>query len=185
MTRGILGGVLAIVLAAMAHAAAAQPAATPSASAPPSERQLALARELVEATGISGMLTAELRDVVGQTYASMAPAASPQTEARRKVLEEAQADAMSRLAPKIVQSMVDGYARNFTAKELSDTLAFYESPTGKAMVVKMPQLMRGMTANMIRDLPEIRREMGEEACAKITCTAAERTAFFGAAAAKN
>jgi hypothetical protein len=185
MTRAILGGVLAIVLAAMAHAAAAQPAATPSAAAPLSERQLALARELVAATGIDKMLSAELRETVGQVYASLAPAASPQTEARRKVLEQAQSDAMARMAPNIVQSMVDGYAGNFTAQELSDTLAYYKSPTGRAMAAKTPQLMRGITANMIRDLPELRREMGEEACAKITCTPAERTAFFGAQAAKN
>jgi hypothetical protein len=34
-------------------------------------------------------------------------------------------------------------------------------------------------------MPQIRRDMGEDVCAKITCTATERAAFFGPEPAKN
>lgn len=180
MARITAGGILATLIAAAAYSTAAQPVSSPSAAAPPSRRQLALARQLVESTGVTKSLSTTLHDMVGSAYASLPSTGSDEAQARRKVYEQAQADAMTRMAPKIVDSMVDGYARNFTEKELSDLLAFYQGPAGRVAIVKMPLVMRSVTSELIADLPQLRRDMGEEICAKVTCTTAERTAFFGA-----
>jgi len=185
MTRTMVGGILAIFLATSAYSATAQPASGTADAGSPDGRTLVLARQVVDATNISTMLSATLHNMVGQAYATLTPAASAESQARRKVYADAQEDATAKMVPKIVESMVNNYARNFTAQELSDLLAFYQSPTGRSMVAKTPQLMRGVTTDMIALLPEVRRDMGEEVCAKVTCTPAERTAFFGAAAAKN
>ena len=182
MARRFIGGVLAMVLGACAFPAAPQPAPATAGDAAPSGAKLDLARQLVEASGVEAALSASFRDVVGQTYASLKPASSTEAQARRRVFADAQADAMAKITPKIVASLVDNYARDYTTEELSDLLAFYRSPSGRSMVAKTPQLMRRVTANLIGLVPEIRRDMGEEACAKITCTAAEKHILLGGAA---
>jgi len=185
MTRTMVGGILAVFLATSAYSATAQPTSGTADAAPPDSRTLELARQVVDATGVRTSLSGTMQSMIGQTYASLAPAGSAEAEARRKVFADAQADATAKMVPKIIDIMVDSYARNFTVQELSDLLAFYQSPSGRSMVAKTPQLMRSVTGELVALMPGVRRDMGEEVCAKITCTPAERTAFFGATAAKN
>jgi hypothetical protein len=185
MKRAMVGGILAILLATSAYSATAQSASAMADAAPPDGRTLELARQVVDATGVRTSLSGTMQSVISQTYASLAPAGSAEAEARRKVFADAQADATARMVPKLIDIMVDAYARNFTARELADLLAFYRSPTGRSMVAKTPQLMRSVTGELVALMPGVRHDMGEEVCAKITCTPAERTAFFGATAAKN
>src|SRR5271165_2889992 len=142
MARRLIGGVLAMVLGVLAWPAAGQPAPAMASDVAPSGAKLELARQVVEATGVEAALSASFHDMVGQTYASLKPASSAQAQARRQVFADAQADAMAKIAPKIVESLVDSYARDYTTKELTDVLAFYQSPSGRSMVAKTPQLMR-------------------------------------------
>jgi len=180
MKRVLISAALAMAMAAT-HPARAQATTAPGADAAPSAHQLELARQLVAASGMNATLSASLRNTIGQLYATLKPAASAEAEARRRVFAEAQADATAKIVPQITESLVNGYARTFTAQELSDVLAFYQSPSGRSMVAKTPQLMQGVTVSLFALIPQLRRDMGDEVCAKITCTAAERTAFFGAA----
>ncbi len=175
MARRPIGAVLAIILAAATGQAAAQPA--PVADAAPSSAKLELARQLVEATNMEASLSGSLRDMIAQSYASIAPAGTPEAQARRKVFADAQANAMIKITPKIVDSLVDNYARDYTTQELNDLLAFYRSPTGRSLVAKSPQLLKRVTSDLIGLLPQMRHDMGDEACAKVTCTQAERKAF--------
>jgi len=39
--------------------------------------------------------------------------------------------------------------------------------------------MQGVTSQLVGLVPQTRRDMGTEICAKITCTAAQTAAFFG------
>jgi hypothetical protein len=39
--------------------------------------------------------------------------------------------------------------------------------------------MQGVMVEMVRLTPQLRRDMGEEICAKVTCTASEKAAYFG------
>ncbi|AYC33589.1 DUF2059 domain-containing protein [Pseudomonas cavernae] len=66
-------------------------------------------------------------------------------EAKKAVLESYQAKANTALDKavgwdKIKPDMVKLYTSNFTEQELKDLLAFYESPLGKKMLQKMPEL---------------------------------------------
>ena len=174
MKRVLISAALAMAMA-MGLPVVAQPTAAPAADAP-SARQLELARQLVAASGMNATLSAGLRNSIGQLYATLKPAASADAEARRKVFADAQADATAKIVPQITESLVNGYARTFSAQELSDVLAFYQSPSGRAMVAKTPQLMQGVTASLFALIPQLRRDMGDEVCAKITCTAASAPA---------
>jgi hypothetical protein len=171
-------------MAASAYPTISQPAPATAGDAAPSARKLELAHQVVEATGIGASLSASMHDAVSRAFASLEPAGSADAQARWKVFADAQADASAKMSPKIVDSLVDSYARNFTEKELSDLLAFYRSPSGRSMVAKTPQVLRSVTTDLAGFLPQMRRDTGEQACAKLTCTPAERAAF-GLAPATN
>jgi len=171
---------------AIAQPVAGQPSpAQPAADASPSAHKLALARQVVEATRMDAIMTGAFRTMAAQVTASAGKSLSADRQARMKIIGEAEGAALAKLVPQIVDSMVSGYARNFTERELSDMLAFYQSPSGRSMVAKTPQFMQGMMAEMAALTPRIRRDMGQDVCAKVTCTAAERAAFFGPEPAKN
>jgi hypothetical protein len=63
---------------------------------------------------------------------------------------------------KMKPMFVDIYAEVFTAKELDDITAFYESPEGQKFVEKQPELMRvtmqKMQGLMAEIMPEIQKE---------------------------
>ncbi len=60
------------------------------------------------------------------------------------------------------EMFVDIYAEVFTAEELDDIIAFYESPQGQKYVEKQPELtrvtMQKMQAVMAEIMPEIQKE---------------------------
>ena len=51
---------------------------------------------------------------------------------------------MDRLMPLYVQT----YSSNFTQEEVDGMIAFYQSPAGKSMIAKTPQLMQGLMTGM-------------------------------------
>jgi hypothetical protein len=75
--------------------------------------------------------------------------------------------------------MARAYAETYSEQELSDILTFYKSPSGSALATKAPQLAQESLGGYFKLLPEIMRDAGEEVCAKTTCTAAQKAAFFG------
>ena len=189
MKRMALGVAFAASLLISAQPAAAQTAAQPapaqSAEPAPSAHKLELARQVVEASGMDDTLTNGLRAAAAQMTASAAKSLSPDRQAKMKIIGEAEGDALAKMGPQIIDNVVDGYARDFTEQELTDFLAFYRSPSGRAMVTKLPQFMHGLLSEMSALMPQVRRDMGEEICAKTTCTAAERAAYFGPEPAKS
>jgi Uncharacterized protein conserved in bacteria len=56
---------------------------------------------------------------------------------------------------------VDLYSKNFTQKEVDDMIAFYKSPSGQAMVAKMPAVMgqavQVMQGKMAALMPQLRQ----------------------------
>jgi hypothetical protein len=170
--------VLALVSASVTQTTA-QPAPASSEESAPSARKLELARQLVQISDLKTNMTAAMRNMAGQFAAQGAGTLSPERQAKLKVVADAEADVLPRMVPRIEEAMVQGYARNFTEQELSAALAFYQSPSGRAIVAKTPLLMQGVMVEMVRLTPELRRELGEEICAKTTCTAAEKAGYFG------
>jgi hypothetical protein len=176
--KAIGAAALLALLMISAQSAGAQPAQATAAA--PSERKLQLARELVEATGMDATMVGAFHDMAKQMTASAGANLSQERQDKLRIVSDAEGDVLAKLVPTIVQSMVSGYAQTFTEQELSDMLAFYRSASGRSMVSKTPQFMRGITAEMAGLMPQMRREIGAEVCAKLTCTAAERAAYFGA-----
>ena len=80
--------------------------------------------------------------------------------------------AMSALLPHLVDQMAVIYAINFDEHQLKDMIAFYQSPTGKVMVEKMPEISRQSVMAMSRYMPQLQADMLDSMCAKTACPAA-------------
>lgn len=71
---------------------------------------------------------------------------------------------------------VQVYSENFTQKEVDDLLAFYDTPTGKALIQKMPVVMhKSMELTQARIGPMIQRMQEEMKQAAAEIKAAQQT----------
>jgi len=182
MKRTAIGLAILALLSTSAAPVVAQPASAPAAETTPSPRKLELARQLVQLSDLNANMKGVIRNMLSQIAAQGGANLSAERQARMKVMEEAETNAFDKMIPHLVEAMVQGYAREFSEKELSDILAFYQSPSGRQMLAKTPQLTQGLAVEMARMIPQMRRDMGEEICAKVTCTTAEKAAYFGSSA---
>ena len=85
------------------------------------------------------------------------------------------------MIPRHKEAMVQIYARNLTEKELADIDAFYSSPSGQAVLIKVPQLTGKMVPVMLADMPAMMNRAFDRYCSKTTCTPEERDAMHKAA----
>jgi hypothetical protein len=89
---------------------------------------------------------------------------------RAKKMDEMQ-DKMAKLMrdamswDKLKADFIKIYSEAYTEKEIDDLLAFYRSPTGRAMIAKMPQLMAQSMAvaqqHVATIMPEIQKLVRE------------------------
>jgi hypothetical protein len=173
MKRSIVG--LALALALAAAPAFAQ---TSAPAAPPTARQIALAHELVEVSGMRNILSTMLTSVMASMEAGLPHGDTPEQRKVSDALRGAAQDEFGKFVPKIVDISVDLYARNYTEQELSDVLAFYKSPSGQSMLAKNPMLMRQISATIAPMIPQMQRDMVNDMCDRMACTATMRAAII-------
>ncbi len=68
-------------------------------------------------------------------------------------------DMLNKYMPKMVDAMAQVYPKVFTEQELKDMVAFYETPTGKAVLQKMPLVMKEAGPVMQPVLTEMKNDM--------------------------
>jgi hypothetical protein len=110
-----------------ATAARAQPAAL-VAEAAPSAHKLEMAKRIIAATGINDSMTGMMRRMVYQVTAKRIASLPADQQAKAKVFEDAQADAVEKMVPKLIAGMTEEYARVYSESEMAEILVFYESP---------------------------------------------------------
>ena len=64
------------------------------------------------------------------------------------------------LTDEIMKNAPAIYARNFSAQELRDILAFYKTPTGAKALRVMPKVMADVGATLAPHMPAFQRDMG-------------------------
>jgi len=170
-------------VAALALITAAPAFAQTTDSSPPSHRRLELAKEVMDATGMRKQFSGMFQNIVSQAMASATKNLPAAAKARADAFVQAESDVMSKYAPQFIDMAQNAYAETYTEQELSDILAFYQTPSGQAMTAKAPLMMQNMMGGMMTLMPKIQHEVAEEACAKVACTAAERRVLLGAAGA--
>jgi hypothetical protein len=184
LRRMLVGGAMFALLSIAAHTAAAQPAPAQAADAAPSAERLALARQVIAASGMDASMTAMIRKMSAQITAMDGKNLTADRQAKLKAIGEAEGDVLARLEPQIVDNVTTGYARSFTEGELRDMVAFYQSPSGRSMVAKLPQFTQRLMTDMIALGPQMRRDIWREVCAKTACTNGEKALIAEAAPAK-
>jgi uncharacterized protein len=119
-----------------------------------SPQTMQIARELAATvTGetvaqITGSMTAQIWPTIAQQVGGKVDEAT---------LKEMRAEFESALASFTGEMLKDAptvYARHFSAKELSDMLAFYKSPTGAKALHEMPKVIADMGAQMAPRMQE-------------------------------
>ncbi|HEX3366175.1 DUF2059 domain-containing protein [Phenylobacterium sp.] len=159
-------------LVACLAAAGAIAAATPaiSADAPPSAHSLELSRQLFAEMHMDQM--------VGQMMKSMVPAMMAQARKANPSLTDEQAAAMTEavtestadMLGKITDKFIPLYASTFTEKELQDVVNFYNSPSGQAVLNKMPVMMSQIGPTMTELMPAMTADVLRRLCSKTDCS---------------
>ena len=169
---------VAIMFATTTLAAAApgvaQPADQQVAEAPaPDAERLAIARRFVA-------LTSPAEELVKGIHAGFSQAAMGEIEDETdRVAAERRLNRMfARFEPKvrehqpaIVEAYAQAYAREFSANELRDMVAFGESPTGRRFLAKMTELgteesVMDAQMQLLQDLAPSMEDLQKEICAE-------------------
>lgn len=140
-------------------------------TAPASPAQLALAQRVIQASGV-GESSKEMLASLGRSIPPVGDTAADQAKARARV--DATLAAQSDMIPRLMNAITEAYAENFTPAELNGLLAFYESPTGRALVAKTPVVGRSVAIAAMRLVPDMIQDIERRYCAQVTCTAEER-----------
>lgn len=169
MSIKFLGGaVLAATLATSAMAA----------DAPPSPEKLALAKQLVEASGGTDQLKTLLQTLFRSVSANIdANLPAEQKRLRDALLDRMQARILA-VAPQLMDATAQVYAADLTEKELRDYVAWLQSDTGQSLKRKLPQItgesMQAMAPTLVQVTQGFRQDVVDEACAQAKCSAHDK-----------
>jgi len=134
-------------------------------------RREALVGQILEAQGGIAAMRQVMQNAGEATAAQMLSNLPADKAAEAKTfLHDLMADVARTMAPKLLQDSERVWAAEFSEQELTDILAFYKTPTGRAMVAKLPEISRQTGLIVGRHAPEIQLMVAERACAKFGCT---------------
>ena len=163
---------LGLAAALFATAAVAQPASPPSApAAAPSARQIELAHRYMQAINMDKTMAGMMKNMLPAMLAKM-PMNPNVTDAQRQAITEVTTEVTTEMMHKLFAGMEPIMAETFSEQELADLVAFYESPTGRAVMAKTPQMMARLAPLMADLMPAMQAEMRTKLCAKIDCSGA-------------
>lgn len=166
MCRTMIAAGLAAL--ALAGPAGAQPAA------PPDPERMALAQQIYE---LMGSQTQTISQAMRGMMTTMMKSAGGADGARQQAVQGALSDSLDKMMPKVLHGTVEIMAEDFTAEELRGMLGFYRSPTGQAVLRKMPAITQQSMRLSLSLMPQMMRDFQADYCARVTCTDKEKAAF--------
>lgn len=133
------------------------------ASAQPQPSKEAKIEQLLALTNSTAMVEQILEPLKSMT--AQVPGATPQQQEQANAVSSKIMSLTVALLDKLRPQMVKIYSETFSDSEIDGMLAFYRSPTGRAMLEKTPALtgrmMTLMQSQMMELMPEIQRIIGE------------------------
>jgi len=134
----------------------------------PSPRALELSRQLSDVLGDEAQLTAMLRAAQRNTVQAMLAARGADPAQIDKFLAEINPPGrLEALVRKMRVMQVAMYAKIYSAEELEGILAFYVSPSGKAMLAKMPTVVSEVSMATTALMMEYRDAVARDIAAKL------------------
>lgn len=182
LTIGLLAGFLVCGSAAAAT----------TASQPPSAASI---QQLLQAAQAHKMLDAMQANIDGMMRKASEQAldGQPADAGEQKIIDAQTAKLSALMKSQLSWSSlepmyVDIYSKNFTQKEVDDMIAFYKTPSGQAMMAKMPavmgQVMQIMQGKMATLTPQLRQISEDTANQLKAYEASKQSAAAPAAKAK-
>lgn len=147
--------------------------ATPAFSADataPSAHSEALARKLFTEMHMDQMMGNMMRQMGPAMIAEQRKANPNLTEHDARAISDAVAESMDGFMQKVIERSIPLYATTFTEKELQDLVDFYGTPSGQAMLAKMPVLTTKMIPIVTEMMPEMTADLTKRICSKIDCS---------------
>jgi uncharacterized protein len=164
---GLAAAALAAVL--VGGPAGAQPAG------PVDPERLALAQKIYAMMG--DRTTQTLAGAVKGLLSTSLQADAGGDPARAQALQAALGDSLDQMMPKVLEGTARIMAQDFSAQELRDMLAFYQSPTGQAVLRRMPEVTQQSMQVSLSLLPGFLRTFETSYCRRVACSAREQQAF--------
>ena len=157
--------------AAVFAVSAAMILATPAicADAAPNPHSLELAKKLFADMHMDTMMTSALSQMTPALVAQMRQSNPNLSEAEARIITDVVTASTSDMIHKVMDRAAPLYAETFTEKELQDLTDFYNTPSGQAMLAKMPVLMSKMTPIVTELMPEMTADIRTRLCAKVAC----------------
>jgi hypothetical protein len=167
----------AVLAAMVATAAVAQPAA-------PSAERVALAKQLVEASGGGDQMKTILQAVFGAMSTSLNANVPPEQKRITELLLQKMQERFIAATPQLIDGTVQVYATNLSDKELRDYVAWLQSDTGQAIKRKTPMLaaesLKVMAPVITQVTQGIKQDVLDDACKQANCSAHDREVIAAA-----
>lgn len=160
-----------LTMVAVAFVLAAGPALAQPGGDAAQGRRLALARRYYAAIHFSDTMDAMMKAIIPVMSAQEAQRFPNLSDDQRKLIADTTVQVMHDLTPQLLEKALPSVATVFSEEELTQMVAFYESPVGQSVVTKSPQLAAQMGPLMRDMLPAIQSEMTTRLCAKLNCPA--------------
>jgi hypothetical protein len=150
-------------------------------SAAPDPARLALAEQIVAASGGADQATRLMRSMFGVMQKNIV--ANSPADMRDFVgpMVEDMSQALVGMTPQILELNARAYAQTFSEKELRDLLAFQTSETGRDVANKLPalqaQVMNELFPLLMTAMPAIMRKSVDRICEEKHCTSEQRAAL--------
>jgi len=141
----------------------------PAEASRPSQPNTELARQLINEIHLTDMMKNMMSTMIPVMMEQERKNFPSITDKQAAVVDSAILDSSSDLIKNVIDRMIPLYASTFTEQELRDLVNFYGTPSGQAMLSKMPALMAS-AAPMMRDLaPKYQAEIKNRICQKLNC----------------
>jgi hypothetical protein len=123
------------------------PAAARADDAPLSADQMALATQVVQAFGIQQVADAAMGGLRMVLVQSLAARNKQPQDKVAGIVDAVLVPDLRALEPQFVASVANSYGRAFTADELQQILAFYQTPAGVKLAALIPSLTQQMVVS--------------------------------------
>ena len=138
-------------------------------AAAPNARSEALARKLFVEMHMDQMMGNMMHQMLPAMIAQQRKANPNLSEHDAQIISDAVSESMDGLMQKVIDRSIPLYATTFTEKELQDLVNFYDTPSGQAMLAKMPALTTKMVPLMTELMPDMTADVTRRICAKMDC----------------
>lgn len=181
--RIVLGALAALAILAGPAMADTAPAAQANAQASvqPDAKKLALVHRYIADTKLESLINSLGNQMVGAMSAQMLDAQKGMKPAEKTAVQQAIQETMAEEFPTFSKKMIGAiepvYAEAFSEQELTELVAFYESPTGRSLIEKTPQVAQRTNQLLLAFVPEfqqrVQASMVKRLCAKGYCPPAQ------------